>query len=245
MSRPGFWALLGGRFVIASIRLEGASINLAKSGPASEWGRWNFASLVNRSVMRAAPPSTSHTVPRQPHQFQVRRHEIGVLSHRNGSRHFASRFARRRLESLRFRQNGPHRPSRAGSRFLHREGALVRGARARRSGCGAGPHRAGRNHGAAARPGRQHTRHHLRRGCTWAVPSTISASWGGSRSKTCTAGTCCRPKARAGRSIFAAAWTWSRSNSSCSPTPPATRRCRCGCGSGPTTTSRSRTGRSP
>ena len=52
---PGFWALFGGKFVIASIRLEGASINLAKSGPASEWGRWNFASLVNPTVLRAAP----------------------------------------------------------------------------------------------------------------------------------------------------------------------------------------------
>jgi hypothetical protein len=52
---PGFWALFGGQFVIASIRLEGASINLAKSGPASEWGRWNFTSLINPSVLRAAP----------------------------------------------------------------------------------------------------------------------------------------------------------------------------------------------
>jgi len=52
---PGFWALFGGKFVIASIRLEGASINLAKSGAASEWGRWNFASLVNPGVLRAAP----------------------------------------------------------------------------------------------------------------------------------------------------------------------------------------------
>ncbi|MGA2268498.1 MAG: hypothetical protein ABSH44_08530 [Bryobacteraceae bacterium] len=52
---PGFRALFGGKFVIASIRLEGASINLAKSGPASEWGRWNFASLVNPSVMRVTP----------------------------------------------------------------------------------------------------------------------------------------------------------------------------------------------
>ncbi len=53
--RPGLWSLAGGRFVIASISLDGASINLAKSGPASEWGRWNFASLVNRSVMSRAP----------------------------------------------------------------------------------------------------------------------------------------------------------------------------------------------
>jgi hypothetical protein len=52
---PRLWSLLGGRFVIDSISLDGASINLAKSGPASEWGRWNFASFVNRSVMSAAP----------------------------------------------------------------------------------------------------------------------------------------------------------------------------------------------
>ncbi len=52
---PSIWSLLGGRFVISSIRLEGASINLAKSGPASEWGRWNFASFVNRSVLSNAP----------------------------------------------------------------------------------------------------------------------------------------------------------------------------------------------
>ena len=52
---PSIWSLLGGRFVIASIRLEGASINLTKSGPASEWGRWNFASFVNRSVMSRTP----------------------------------------------------------------------------------------------------------------------------------------------------------------------------------------------
>jgi hypothetical protein len=52
---PSFWALLAGRFEIGSIRLDGASINLSKSGPASEPGRWNFASLVNRSLMRAIP----------------------------------------------------------------------------------------------------------------------------------------------------------------------------------------------
>lgn len=53
--RPALWPLLGGRFVVASIRLDGAVVNLAKSGPAAEWGRWNFASIVNRSVMRATP----------------------------------------------------------------------------------------------------------------------------------------------------------------------------------------------
>ena len=52
---PSFWSLLRGRFVIASIRLDGASINLTKSGPASEWGRWNFASIVKPSVIRTAP----------------------------------------------------------------------------------------------------------------------------------------------------------------------------------------------
>lgn len=52
---PSLWALLRGHFEIASIRLDGASLNLSKSGPASEWGRWNFAALVNRSVMRTIP----------------------------------------------------------------------------------------------------------------------------------------------------------------------------------------------
>lgn len=53
--RPSLWHLLFGKFVIASIRLEDASINLAKSGPASEWGRWNFASMVNPAVMHELP----------------------------------------------------------------------------------------------------------------------------------------------------------------------------------------------
>jgi hypothetical protein len=53
--RPNLWRLLSGKFVIASIRLEDASINLAKSGTASEWGRWNFASVVNPSLMRVLP----------------------------------------------------------------------------------------------------------------------------------------------------------------------------------------------
>jgi hypothetical protein len=52
---PSIWSLLGGRFEIASIRLDEASINLTKSGPASEWGRWNFASFINPSVIRSAP----------------------------------------------------------------------------------------------------------------------------------------------------------------------------------------------
>jgi hypothetical protein len=53
--RPSIWSLLGGRFVIASIRLDDASINLTKTGPADQFGRWNFASFVNRSVMSNAP----------------------------------------------------------------------------------------------------------------------------------------------------------------------------------------------
>jgi len=58
---PSLWSLLGGRLVVGSIRLdedsEGASpvINLTKTGPAGEPGRWNFAALVNRSVMSAVP----------------------------------------------------------------------------------------------------------------------------------------------------------------------------------------------
>jgi len=52
---PSIWSLLGGRFEIASIHLDEASINLTKSGPAEEWGRWNFASFVNQSVIRSAP----------------------------------------------------------------------------------------------------------------------------------------------------------------------------------------------
>jgi len=53
--RPSLLALLGGRFRIASIRLEDASINLVKSGPAEGAGRWNFTSFVDRSVMSNMP----------------------------------------------------------------------------------------------------------------------------------------------------------------------------------------------
>ena len=48
---PSFWSLLHGRFGIGSIRLEDATINLTKS-PV---GVWDFASIVNRSVMSTAP----------------------------------------------------------------------------------------------------------------------------------------------------------------------------------------------
>jgi hypothetical protein len=53
--RPSLLALLGGKFRIASIRLEDASINLVKSGPAEGTGRWNFTSFVDRSVMSSVP----------------------------------------------------------------------------------------------------------------------------------------------------------------------------------------------
>ena len=49
--RPRFWPLLAGKFVVSSIRLEDASINLTKP----ETGRWNFASFIDRSVMSSAP----------------------------------------------------------------------------------------------------------------------------------------------------------------------------------------------
>jgi len=49
--RPSIWSLLGGRFVVDSIGLEGAHINLTKS----DSGNWNFLSFVNRSLMSAAP----------------------------------------------------------------------------------------------------------------------------------------------------------------------------------------------
>jgi hypothetical protein len=52
---PSIWSLLGGKFELASISLDEASINLVKSGPAAEWGRWNFASLISPAVMRSAP----------------------------------------------------------------------------------------------------------------------------------------------------------------------------------------------
>ncbi len=53
--RPSLWSLVGGKFVISSIRLDDASINLAKSGPAAEWGRWNFAAFVGPSLLRNTP----------------------------------------------------------------------------------------------------------------------------------------------------------------------------------------------
>src|SRR5579885_1285921 len=53
--RPNLWSLLGGKFVIASIELEDASINLSKTGQASEPGRWNLSSFVSPSFLHTAP----------------------------------------------------------------------------------------------------------------------------------------------------------------------------------------------
>jgi hypothetical protein len=53
--RPAILPLLRGHFEIASIKLDGAIVNLAKSGPADEWGLWNFSYIVSRSLMHNTP----------------------------------------------------------------------------------------------------------------------------------------------------------------------------------------------
>jgi len=52
---PRLTSIFGGRLEFASIRLDDASINVAKTGGPSEPGRWNFEALLNRSVIRAIP----------------------------------------------------------------------------------------------------------------------------------------------------------------------------------------------
>src|ERR1022692_3979219 len=49
------FGIFGGRLEFASIRLDDASINVAKTGGPSEPGRSNFKPLLNRSVIRAIP----------------------------------------------------------------------------------------------------------------------------------------------------------------------------------------------
>ena len=128
---PSLWSLLGGRFVIASIRLEGASINLTKSGPASEPGPLEFR-LLRQSLGDAR--RSRHPRAQQPHPLQIRRHQVRLLPHRNRSRHLAARRRGGGWSCLLLRQ--PARTDRAaqglGSFTLQR--ALVRGAGARRSG---------------------------------------------------------------------------------------------------------------
>ena len=47
---PRLTSIFGGHLEFASIRLDDASINLAKTGGPSEPGCWNFEPLLNRSV---------------------------------------------------------------------------------------------------------------------------------------------------------------------------------------------------
>jgi hypothetical protein len=54
--RPSLWRLIfTGKFVIASISLDDATINLGKTVKASEAGRWNFGTFIDRSLMRNLP----------------------------------------------------------------------------------------------------------------------------------------------------------------------------------------------
>jgi hypothetical protein len=52
---PRITSIFGGHLEFASIRLDDASINVAKTGGPSDPGRWNFEALLNRSVIRAIP----------------------------------------------------------------------------------------------------------------------------------------------------------------------------------------------
>ena len=52
---PRIASIFSGHLEFASIRLDDASINVAKTGGPSEPGRWNFEPLLNRSVIRAIP----------------------------------------------------------------------------------------------------------------------------------------------------------------------------------------------
>jgi hypothetical protein len=52
---PRIASIFGGHLEFASIRLDDATINVAKTGGPSEPGRWNFEPLLNRSVIRAIP----------------------------------------------------------------------------------------------------------------------------------------------------------------------------------------------
>ena len=52
---PRLASLFKGHLEFASIRLDDAIINVAKTGGPSESGRWNFEALLNRTVIRAIP----------------------------------------------------------------------------------------------------------------------------------------------------------------------------------------------
>jgi|HubBroStandDraft_1064217.scaffolds.fasta_scaffold03899_6 hypothetical protein len=52
---PRLTSFFGGHLEFASIRLDDATINVAKTGGPADPGRWNFEALLNRSVIRAIP----------------------------------------------------------------------------------------------------------------------------------------------------------------------------------------------
>jgi hypothetical protein len=52
---PRITSLFGGHLEFASIRLDDATINVAKTGSPAEPGRWNFEPLLNSSTIRALP----------------------------------------------------------------------------------------------------------------------------------------------------------------------------------------------
>ena len=52
---PRLTSIFGGHLEFASIRLDDAIINVAKTGGPSDPGRWNFEPLLSRSVIRAIP----------------------------------------------------------------------------------------------------------------------------------------------------------------------------------------------
>jgi hypothetical protein len=52
---PRIASIFGGHLEFASIRLDDAIINVAKTGGPAQPGRWNFEPLLDRSVLRAIP----------------------------------------------------------------------------------------------------------------------------------------------------------------------------------------------
>ena len=138
---PSIWSLLGGKFVIASIRLDGASINLTKSGPASEWGRWNFSSIVNPSVIRTAP--AIHVRDSRIHFKFGDTKSVFYLTETDLD--ISPSALQRRLEDRLFRQARARRPPGARPGIVHLEGPLVCRARTRRSRHGSGSRRARRS----------------------------------------------------------------------------------------------------
>ncbi len=52
---PRLWSLFTRKLEFSSIRLEAASINVAKTGPPSAPGRWNLEALLNRSLVATFP----------------------------------------------------------------------------------------------------------------------------------------------------------------------------------------------